>query len=520
MPTVLVVCCLHALKFLHYAPMPSANIFAIASLVTTCLLPFVRQLSEYKLRDDAHEFEKMEATETSYISLTNAELLFFVALNTVSTFYSGRRVARLVLRIALSKAPVFVQTIMFSVAIYLFFISMVLMVFMKQQKWLRSVLFAAGAVLLILSLEGFGSLSFAGFSAPSSNDDHSFAFTLLSSAMTVVAWTQTVPLASITSCFIYSVIFGFASTKAMLGWVLPETPVHNLSHNVFGFPFLALYIGKASSTFLVLWGSKDKLRHPLFPVLLVVAVLWPVVAYLLSRTAGYPPALGHGIMWSTIVSTASTCASFRAQEVLVFLRGSRTTHALTFKQSQISLILLMAVLCLSWTVLTVASESSAIDSDVLFPAAALLILCEDASFLPYKQHPFTLWTKIVAIWWYISVLYHIFFRGMGESVLPGLPPYSLFGWDEEVSIWVLDSSFLPLLNLFMAFVPLPALYASTRQGFFSEEILFVLALISVAPIIGGSIDCVRYLGLLGVAAAGYACYTKSVGTSKAKHSVI
>ncbi|RYH21427.1 hypothetical protein EON65_20720 [archaeon] len=514
------VWCLHTIKFLYYLPMPSADIFAIAALTTTCLLPFVRQLSEYRLRDEAHEFEKIEATEASYISLTNAELLFFVALNAVATFYSGRRVARLVLRAALSKMPVLIQTIMFSVALYLFFISMVLLVFMRQLKWLRSVLFAAGAVLLILAFEGFGSLSFSSFSAASINDDHSFVFTLLSSAMTVVAWTQTVPLASITSCFVYSVIFGFASTKAMLSWVLPETAAHNLSHDALGFPFLALYIGKASSTFLVLWGSKDKLRHPLFPVLLIVAVLWPVVAYIVSYMAGYPPSLGHGIMWSTIVSTASTCASFRAQEVLALLRGSRTTHALTFKQVQISLILLMAVLCLSWTVLAVISESSAIDSDVLFPAAALLILCEDASFLPYKQHPFTLWTKIVTIWWYISVLYHIFFRGMGESVLPGLPPYSLFGWDEEISIWVLDSPLLPLLNLFMAVVPLPALYASTRQAFFSEELLFVLALVSVAPIIGGSIDCVRYLGLLGVIAAGYACYTKAVGSSKAKHSVI
>eukprot|EP01031_Cornospumella_fuschlensis_P032124 gene32124-38858_t len=207
MPTVLVVWCLHAVKFLYYLPMPSADIFAIAAVTTTCLLPFVRQLSEYKLRDEAHEFEKIEASETSFISLTNAEVMFFVALNALAMFFSGRRVARLVLRAALSKMPVFIQTIMFTVALYLFFISMVLLVFMRHLKWLRSVLFAAGAVLLILAFEGFGSLSFAGFTPNGTNDDHSFAFTLLSSAMTVAAWTKTVPLASITSCFVYSIIF-------------------------------------------------------------------------------------------------------------------------------------------------------------------------------------------------------------------------------------------------------------------------------------------------------------------------
>lgn len=388
-----------------------------------------------------------------------------------------------------------------------------------------SVFFALGIVCMIIAFEGFGKLSFKSSDATmflSHADDHSFIFMLLSSAMTVVAWTKTIPLVDAISCLIYSMLFGFASTKAMLTWALPIYPgVVQLTHDVYNFPFIALYVGKASSTFIVLWSSKDKFRTSLFTTVFLLAVFWPFAAFVLAWLWEYPPVLQHGLIWSSIVSTGSTCVSFRAQEVLALMRGNRSIHALPTRVGELSMILILALLCMIWTLLAIYLEISSIDSDVFFPVVALLLLFEDASFLPFRIHPIQAWTVVVTIWWYASAIYHLFLRGLDNpAVLEGLPPYSIFGWDEEISIWVTDSWYLPALNAFLSVLPLPALYVSiAKVKGVTEEMLFVLALVCIAAVVGGSVDCVRYLGLTGAIVAGWRCYSLHK-THKVVHSTI
>eukprot|EP00981_Chlorochromonas_danica_P000108 scaffold36_cov191-Ochromonas_danica.AAC.22 len=271
-----------------------------------------------------------------------------------------------------------------------------------------------------------------------------------------------------------------------------------------------------------MWSSSnDRFRHPFFPYVLAAAVTWPFLALMMSMALKYPPALHHGIIWSTIANSAMTCGSFRAQEVLALIRGQRSTHAMPSKYGEISLILLLALLSLVWTLLVVVYQISSIDNDVLFPVIALLLLCEDASFLPYRLHPLAVWAIVCTAWWYGSAVYNIFLRGLGDGItVAGVAPYSIFGWDEEVSIWVNNTPYLSILNAVLAILPFPAIYASmTKSQGVTQEVVFVLAIVSMASIIGGSIDCVRYLGLVGAVSAGYRCYMLS-SNSRTQNSII
>jgi hypothetical protein len=156
-------------------------------------------------------------------------------------------------------------------------------------------------------------------------------------------------------------------------------------------------------------------------------------------------------------------------------------------------------------------QTSLLDFDLFFPLIALLLLCCDSRALPYRWSPLETWSRLVVCWWYGSVIYHILLRGYQDrSEDPNMmipPPYSLFGWDEEISIWTSPSTYLPILNLALSIVPYPAIYMGLRKHKSdTEETLFVMALLSLVAMIGGSIDCIRYLGIMGIVIGGYRCF--------------
>jgi hypothetical protein len=60
----------------------------------------------------------------------------------------------------------------------------------------------------------------------------------------------------------------------------------------------------------------------------------------------------------------------------------------------------------------------------------------------------------------------------------------------------------------MLIVPLPgiALGVLRRKDDSSEELLFVLAIVSLLPIVGAQVNSIRYLGIVGSLFAAWRCY--------------
>jgi hypothetical protein len=86
------------------------------------------------------------------------------------------------------------------------------------------------------------------------------------------------------------------------------------------------------------------------------------------------------------------------------------------------------------------------------------------------------------------------------------PKISIFS-DADVSFWTSPSIWLPTINLALTLVPLPAIiFSFLRRKEDSEDVLFVLAILSALPVIGAQTTPVRLLGLVGAVYAAWRCY--------------
>ena len=118
-----------------------------------------------------------------------------------------------------------------------------------------------------------------------------------------------------------------------------------------------------------------------------------------------------------------------------------------------------------------------------------------------------------SLWWIASAIYATCLKGLYSDLdhfdafhIAGSKGFkSLFG-DSEVSYWMLDSVWIPLLNLILIFVPLPSIYLSIFiNKNTSEDVMFILSIISALPIIGASVWSIRLLGLFGLLLGTHRC---------------
>ena len=78
-----------------------------------------------------------------------------------------------------------------------------------------------------------------------------------------------------------------------------------------------------------------------------------------------------------------------------------------------------------------------------------------------------------------------------------------------MSFWSSGSPYhwVPLLNLALALVPLPAVFMAFRRSKAdTEEMAFVLAVLSCVSVVGAQCWSVRYLGATGLIFADWRCY--------------
>lgn len=185
---------------------------------------------------------------------------------------------------------------------------------------------------------------------------------------------------------------------------------------------------------------------------------------------------------------------------------------------------------LLWTGIALYFQTTALDADVLFPGVLLLLLLAmDTTSLSWwggwMQQPrptaMDVWATCVSLWWYASLFYHVFVlhydvRHLGVEALTiemqhrrVMMPYSVFGWDSNISWWSNASCFVPLLNLLLALIPLPGLLVVLSPRLLQqahEDVLFILGVVNLAALIGAAVDCVRYLAVLSAVLCVYRSY--------------
>ena len=398
---------------------------------------------------------------------------------------------------------------------------------------------ACSGLLLLVAFEGFGHLnmtierSSSSFLTVSFHPDmgvieHPALFFVLSTVLSGLAWISIIPLNNIITCLVYCVLFGFISSKAMIGWAFPLSLAEDsFTHQIFAFPFAYVFISKFLLTFVAVWnpqlnpqqsrglfgGSGSSTISPsstssgetatLSQAALVFACATPFFGLLWAMSANVYPQAHSGIEWSAVVGFSSLCITTRLRELYSETNAGKggKPHAYSDQEFDSSVCLPCAALTIFWTTFAVLT-SHGLDRDVFVPLSSLTLLCTTPGAVLKHTPPVMAMGIFCAVFWLISALYAILVKGYGTdpSMVTFQSPQDLLGIDSDVSIWTNESKLWPLLNLAQILAPLPGIFlgvSSQRRGD-SEEILFVLAIVSLVPVFASQISSLRYLGIAGM----------------------
>lgn len=181
------------------------------------------------------------------------------------------------------------------------------------------------------------------------------------------------------------------------------------------------------------------------------------------------------------------------------------------KDENVSLICLISSLaCIAWTALF--THTAGYNADWTIPLATLVLMTVPRGKLLRSAHPFAVVLLSSGIWWLISGVYSLFFKGIGvpsgiETIVAKQVPYQ----DIAVSFWNQSSIMLPILNFILLCIPLPVMALSyLRRHDESEDLMFMLSAFSCITLFGGQIWSIRMLGLVGAIYGLWWCYDLSL----------
>jgi hypothetical protein len=324
-----------------------------------------------------------------------------------------------------------------------------------------------------------------------------------------MAWTGLIPVGHFFVSLLYSALFAFISTKAMIGWAFPlSLESLSLTHDITAFPFLYLLCCKFLLSMVGVRRTDPTGQSTLNTTLLNLACAAPFLGILYSIFSHhYPQAVG-GIACSAVVGYAGLAVTSRLREVYYEATVINIGRPIAF--SGFSPALPCAFLTIFWAAVAVM-QAHALDRDVYIPLSSLVLLSTAPGAVFKEQPPLMVAGTFCAMFWTTSALYAILGKGYGEdpgaAAFQATQPRDIFGLDSDVSVWTNEDPTWPLINLALLCLPLPALLKGIawKRGD-SEEILFVLAVLSLVPVFAAQIGSLRYLGVLGMVLSSWRGY--------------
>lgn len=379
---------------------------------------------------------------------------------------------------------------------------------------------------MLVAMEGFGHLNLTmeqtsshyltiAFHPDMNVQEHPALFFALTTALSGLAWIGLIPLNSLFMCVLYSLLFGFISSKAMLSWAFPLSLADNsFTHEIFAFPFSYLYASKFLLTLVAVWNPSASGKQGSSMVTkgaLVLACAMPFFGLLWAISTNVYPQAHVGIEWSAVVGFVTLCGTTRLREIYNDTTGALSGNAGRGESREMSPCIPCATLAVFFTSMAVFT-SHGLDRDIFVPLSSLAFLCTSPGAVLPGKAPVMVVGAICAAFWTLSALYAVLVKGYGldPSVVAFEGPQDMFHLDSDVSIWTNDSKLWPLINLVLVLAPLPGVISGLfpRVGR-SEDIIFVLAVLSLVPVFAAQISSLRYLGIVGMLFAAWKGYRVS-----------
>jgi hypothetical protein len=517
-------------KLLLLVGIPSLGIFSTAAVIFTYLLPFLIHCNTI-LIDGLNEFsgdndEKSEITAPTLSPSANPfQIILYVILALLATFWAHSHIAYSILSMIIQSNPSYLQVSASCFAIFFLFLSTILLVFYRKAAVIRSIvmlsviffsLIATGIVgpptlTIDLSSPYYFSLSMHPELATMNEDSGIYLIVavllLLSAQVNILAVKKSIPR------LIFLLSFSYCAAKTSLAWAFPlalnsDSP----QHGTFQLPWiycLSLSIIGSSSAVHASLGNSSSISSWIF----IISAIIPLAAVLFAIASDDLIEYYNGIIWNAIFVNSSIAIITRISEISRDIQALKTGRpGISPKDSpaSASICVLASILGIFWTVL-MTIENHHINPDFAIPMSCLLLLCTRKGIIVNDTHPLAVIALFVSIWWYCSIFYSIFIKGFGMDKTKDEFIFAIWGESIDTSIWTSYSIWVPISNIMMAFLPLPALILSyLRRKGESEDIMFVLAILCVLPIIGSALHSIRLLGLVGTIFASWRCHDVGV----------
>lgn len=315
---------------------------------------------------------------------------------------------------------------------------------------------------------------------------------------------------------LFVLAFSYCSAKSLLSWAFPlSMSIDSPHHGVFQLPWLftitSTFVGTSAAINASLQNSSSSNTwiFILSAIIPIMAIVWMVVEDTLHEHL-------IGVIWISAIINSSIGISTRVSELSREVSGLRkgsskdSSSITSSSSSSASVCLMAAVLGICWTSLGSIS-SPHLSNDIMIPLSCLLLLVTKRGILVQDTHPLAITTLAASLWWILSSLHAILVVGAfsdDAAIRNGneFPTFSLFS-DADISFWTSSSLWLPVINIVLVFVPIPAiLLGFMRRKDESEDVLFVLSVLSALSIIGSQAMSIRLLGLVGMIYAAWRCY--------------
>jgi hypothetical protein len=533
--TVWVLLVVQACKLLTLLGVSSYGIAASVALVLSYSAPFAVHFRDP--RSSPSEGSGSSKTGGSSELLWHPKLSAgatagYLVLSTLATIWARGHVVHDALLALLARQPSYAQIDSACVGVWCAFAALLITVFFPSLPALRSVLLLAAMGAALVASEAFGPLSvsidpdsptFIVIDAhPELAADHGGFFMLLSIFMLAAAAGGLLPVRKAASRFLFIVAFSYCAANALLEWAFPlalnkDSPHHGTFQlpwvyclaTVFFATSAAIHSGQASGTKAAVRdasasssASKEALHTG--TIMFVVSGSLPFAGIVWAGAMDTVHANLSGVLWVAALANAMIAICTRAAELSREISGvkggwSRSVLSASLSASSATVCLLSAVAGIVWTA-SASLVTPHVSSDLTVPLACLLLLCTRRNLLVSDVHPLALAAYAASSWWYLSTTYAIFGRGFAARA--GIHDFELnvgiFG-KEDVSFWTHDGVLIPLLNLVLAAVPAPAIVLGfLRRKGDSEDMMFVMAVLSAVSVIGAGCSSVRLLGVMGV----------------------
>ena len=338
-------------------------------------------------------------------------------------------------------------------------------------------------------------------------------FLILSILLIGSASLNIIPIKKAFYRLIFLLCFSYTMTQSLLSIAYPLNASNDTSeHEWFSYPFihtLVLVILTTSSGLHSTLPKESSIGESIF----LIVMIWIIVGIIFCTIYDLPEQL-DGTLWATIFTSTTIAIITRINEFIRHFTDPKITKSTSTATTICGLASVLTIL--SAIGLSLLGHNH-LASDFLVPISSLILFTTKKNLFIPNSWPGELSVITSIVWWILRSIYEIFINGYSiRSEIPNgfIENFGIFQ-NANVSIWTSTlPGWLIAVNILLMLLPLPAAIISfMNRKNESEEIIFVLAIMSMISLIGSQTNCIRFIGGITAIYASWRCYDISIKNS-------